>query len=169
MTGPSVERRTCARTAHVYNDECIRALICFACARVKVSTGRIRSAIAFRTGKWLFSLPPGSLTKNFSMAEFTRRYRKSGTPLAECGCRPGDVIGPDFTDWQLKLHVQYMQLLTKSVDHTKNISWKDLQNLSHTTLLCCPEDHIYVRTDARITDISVQIAKYPFVENILFG
>ena len=65
VTGPSVERRTCERTAHVYNDECVRALICFACARVKVDTGRIRSDIAFRTGEWLFSLPPGSLVKNF--------------------------------------------------------------------------------------------------------
>ena len=142
VTGPSVDRRTCERTVHVYNDERVRALVCFACARVKVDTGRIRSAIAFRTGKWLFSLPPGSLVKNFSMAEFTRRYRKSGTPLADPGSRTGDVVGPDFTDWQLKLHVQYMQLLTKSMDHTKEISWKDLQQLSHTSLLCCPEDHI---------------------------
>ena len=142
MTGPSVDRRTFERTAHAYNDERVRALVCFACARVKVDTGRIRSAIAFRTGKWLFSLPPGSLVKNFSMAEFTRRYRKSEAPLADPGSRTGDVVGPDFTDWQLKLHVQYMQLLTKSMDHTKEISWKDLQQLSHTSLLCCPEDHI---------------------------
>ena len=35
-------------------------LICLACARVKVDTGRIRSAIRFRTGEWVFSLPPGS-------------------------------------------------------------------------------------------------------------
>ena len=106
VTGASVDRRVCEAAAHVYNDDCVRALICFACARVKVDTGRIRSAISFRTGKWLFSLPPGSLVKNFSMAEFAQRYRKSGTPLAERGFRSSNSGSPDFSDWELKLHVQ---------------------------------------------------------------
>ena len=106
-----------------------------------MDTGRIRSDIAFRTGEWLFSLPPGSLVKNFSMAKFTERYRKSGTPLTDRGHRPGDIAGPDFTDWQLKLHVRCMQLLTESNSSTKRISFKDLEHFSRTTLLCCPEDH----------------------------
>ena len=142
VSGPSVERRTCERTVHVYNDERIRALICFACARVKVDTGRVRSDIRFRIGEWLFSLPPGSSVKNFSMAEFTRRYRKSGSPLADRGSGHGDVANPDFSDWQVKLHVRYMQLLTGSYGSTKLISFTDLEQLSHTTLLCCPEDHM---------------------------
>ena len=95
VTGPSVERRTCERTAHVYNDECVRALICFACARVKVDTGRIRSDIAFRTGEWLFSLPPGSLViKHFhggihKTISHTRNFScRSWTPTQRC-CRSG--------------------------------------------------------------------------------
>ena len=54
VAGPSVERRVFEYMAHVYNDDRVRALICFACARVKVDAGRIRSAISFRTGRWLF-------------------------------------------------------------------------------------------------------------------
>ena len=142
VTGPSVDRRTCERTAHVYNDECVRALICFACARVKVDTGRMNSAIRFITGKWLFSLPPGSLVKNFSMAEFTRRYRTPGSPLAERSCGGGDVVSADFTDWQLSLHEKYIQLLNKTIGHAEEISWQDLRELAQTKLLCCPEDHI---------------------------
>ena len=56
IAGFSVERRVFEYTAHVYNDERIRSLICFACAQIKVDTGRIRSAIDFRSGRWLFLL-----------------------------------------------------------------------------------------------------------------
>ena len=77
VAGPSVERRVFEYMAHVYNDDRVRALICFACARVKVDTGRTNSAIGYRTGRWLFSLPSGSLLKNFSMVEFTQRYREA--------------------------------------------------------------------------------------------
>ena len=124
VAGVSIERRVCEATAHVYNDACVRALICFACARVKVDTGRIRSEIKFMSGKWLFSLPPGSLVKNFSMAEFSRRYCKSGTPLAEKRSRPGSYDGPDFSDWKLNLHAQYWQLLQDNVD-CKEITFED--------------------------------------------
>ena len=74
--GYSVERRTFKYATHVYNDNRIRSLICFACAQIKVDTGRIRSAIEYRSGRWLFSLPKGSLTKKFSMAEFEKIYRQ---------------------------------------------------------------------------------------------
>ena len=65
--GNSVDRRTFEYTSHVYTEGRIRSLICFACARIHVDTGRIRSAIEFVSGRWLFSLPRGSLTKNFSL------------------------------------------------------------------------------------------------------
>ena len=80
IAGFSVERRVFEYIAHVYNDERIRSLICFACAQIKVDTGRIRSAIEFRSGRWLFCLPRGSLIKNFAMGEFTKRYRAPGLP-----------------------------------------------------------------------------------------
>ena len=35
-----------------------------------------------------------------------------------------------------------MQLLTESCGSTKHISFTDLEQLSHTTLLCCPEDQM---------------------------
>ena len=142
VTGASVERRSCEHTAHVYNDDTIRALICFACARVKVDTGRIRSKIKFCSGRWLFSLPSGSLTKNFSMREFSRRYRRSGTPLADRGQGAADLVGPDFTDWERKMHGEYLRLLMTSPERLQGICLKDLENLATTSLLCCPENHI---------------------------
>ena len=125
VAGASVDRRVCEATARVFNDACVRALICSACARVKVDTGGIRSEIKFITGKWLFSLPPGSLVKNFSMAEFKQRYCKSGTPLAEKGSRPGSHDGPDFSDWKLNLHAQYLQLLQDQDKRCKDINFED--------------------------------------------
>ena len=125
VAGASVDRRACEATARVFNDACVRALICSACARVKVDTGGLRSEIEFITGKWLFSLPPGSLVKNFSMAEFKQRYCKSGTPLAERGSRPGSPDGPDFSDWKLNLHAQYLQLLQDQDKRCKDINFED--------------------------------------------
>ena len=141
IVGASVERRVFEYTTHVYNDERIRSLICFACAQVKVDTGGIRSDIGFRSGRWLFSLPKGSLQKNFSMAEFTRRYRKPGSPLAPRGSGVADVPTADFSDWTLQLHPDYMTLLRAQPEQLRDISVGDLQALAATELLCCPEDH----------------------------
>ncbi len=140
VAGASVDRRAFEYTGHVYNDECIRSLVCFACAQVKVDTGRIRSAIEFRSGRWLFSLPRGSLVKNFAMGEFTRRYRQDGSPLAPRGGGPGDVCGPDFSDWELRIHPRYLELLSLSPEQLRGICLEDLAGISHGTLLCCPED-----------------------------
>ena len=60
--GPAVDRRAFAYTASTYNDEHIHAYICFICARVKVDTGKIRSNIEMKSGRWLFSMPSGALT-----------------------------------------------------------------------------------------------------------
>ena len=89
--GPSVDRRVFEYTSHVYNDQCIRSLICFACAQVHVDTGQLRSAIKFVSGTWFFGLPPGVLRKNFCMQEFSRKYRMPGTPLAFRGNVPHDI------------------------------------------------------------------------------
>ena len=109
--------------------------------KVKVDTGGIRSAIEFVSGRWLFSLPAGSLAKNLSMQEFSDRYRKPGTPLAFQGTgASSDVRCPDFKDWQLRLHPQYLQLLVDSVEGFKGIDLEGLTEISSSTLLCCPED-----------------------------
>jgi len=140
ITGPSVERRTTELAAHVYNDACIRALICFTCARVKVDTGRLRSEISMKPGKWLFSLPAGSLVKNFSMTNFVQRYWKEGTPMVLHENSAIDAVGPDFTDWKLSLHPEYLKLLDQDSIPLKSISATDLEKLASDELLCCPED-----------------------------
>ena len=111
IVGPSVDRRAFEHTSHVYNDDRIRSLICFACAQVKLDTGRIRSAIEFRSGTWFFSLPKGSLTKNFSMDEFRRLYCQSGSPFAFRGSDAAAIHGPYFSDWRLRLDPEYRSLL----------------------------------------------------------
>ena len=140
VAGVSVDRRVFEYTYHVYNDECIRSLICFSCAQIKVDTGHLRSEIGFRSGRWLFSLPPGSLVKNFSMEQFTQRYRQSGSPLALRGSGSVDLCSPDFSDWQLQLHPQYMDLLAASPKQFRGIALGDLEQLSRSMFLCCPED-----------------------------
>ena len=93
MVGASIERRVFEYTQQVYNDDAVRALICTVCARIRVDTGRARSEIDFKSGAWLFRLPPGNLRKNFSKAEFERRYQQVGSPLTASGSRV-----PDFSD-----------------------------------------------------------------------
>ena len=85
-------------------------------------------------------MPSGSLAKNFSMRKFTRRYRASGSPLAPRGCGASDVRSPDFTDWQLHLHPNWVQQIAASSEQFHGICLKDLQTLSQEALLCCPED-----------------------------
>jgi hypothetical protein len=97
--GASVERRVFEYTQQIYNDCSVRALICCLCARIQVDTGRGRSEIEFVHGGWLYTLPLGSLRKNFSKAEFERRYQQIGSPLSGSGSRV-----PDFTDWLLRAH-----------------------------------------------------------------
>ena len=83
--GPSVDRRSMEHLVAVYKDHPIRSLICFACARIQVDTGRLRSKIEFFPASFLFQRLRGCLKKNFSMAEFEARYSRPGTPLAEHG------------------------------------------------------------------------------------
>ena len=122
VAGPSIDRRVCEYTADVYNADCIRILICFACAQVKLDIGRIRSAIEFYSGRYLFSLPPGSLVKNFSMAEFTQRYRSSGSPLAARGDCASDGVCLGFSDWELRLHSECVDLLSNCQEGLDGIS-----------------------------------------------
>ena len=67
MVGPAVDRRAFEHTLEGYSDDRIRALMCFACARICLDTGGARSHIEFVTGGWLLALPSGSLKKNFAM------------------------------------------------------------------------------------------------------
>ena len=125
--GPSIERRVFEHTQQIYNDASIRALICCLCARIQVDTGRGRSDIEFKHGGWFYALPPGSLRKNFSKAEFERRYQQIGSPLSACGSRV-----PDFTDWLLHAHPDVLATLPPG---------GSLEYLRDIPLLCCPEDH----------------------------
>ena len=140
VVGFSVERRALEYTAHIYNDNRIRALICFACAQIKVDTGRMRSDIEFCNALWLFGLPKGSLIKNFSMEEFTRRYREAGSPLAAAGGARALAKCPDFSDWQLCLHPQWMDLVRAAHQRPEHVTVAYLENLAPNTFLCCPED-----------------------------
>ena len=142
IVGASVDRRVFEYTRRVYHDDNVRSLVCFACAQIKVDTGGKRSDVEFCTGRWLFSLPPGSLVKNFSMAEFTHRYRKGGSPLAHrSASSQGDVRTADFYDWTLKVHPQYVERLAMHIDGLDNkIRFSEVEMLRSEGFLCCPED-----------------------------
>ena len=137
-TGVSIDRRVFEYTLQIYNDKTVRSLICCACARIRLDTGGPRSDIEFKKGAWLFSLPKGSLHKNFSMAEFTKRYRQSGTPLANRGDEGRD---PDFSEWRLRIHPEILNGIA-----TKRDPYSNAQELAADELLCCPEDHRCHRT-----------------------
>ena len=64
VVGAAVDRRAFETTLKVYNDDSIRSLICFVCARVCLQTGGANSAINYRRGSWPLGLPPGSNGKN---------------------------------------------------------------------------------------------------------
>ena len=75
------------------------------------------------------------------MTEYTRRYRKPGTPLAPQVCSGSMAKSADFTDWEVQVHPQYYQrLLEDSQQGLKGISLAELHKISKETLLCCPED-----------------------------
>ena len=105
IVGPSVDRRTIDQLAQVYNNKRIRSLICFCCAQIKVDTGRCRSRISFRSTRWLLGLGANTITKNFSMETFRRRYCVPNTPLAYRGHpdKLGGMASPDFSDWSVTL------------------------------------------------------------------
>ena len=146
IAGPSVDRRVFQYTSYVYNNHRIRSLICFACAQIKLDTGRIRSDIAFCSGAWFFALPPGSLKKCFSMQIFDERYRKSGTALAPRGNqKEQDVPSPQFDDWHLSIHPKWLKLMSQSnCASSRAIGEAQIvavEEMTHTSILCCPEDH----------------------------
>ena len=106
LAGATIDRRVFTQLAHVCNDDRIRSLMCFLCSQIKLDTGRIRSEIEFRSARWLFSLPAGSLIKNFSMHKFNAKYRQPGSPLA---CR-GPDHSADFSHDNLYLHPEVLPL-----------------------------------------------------------
>ena len=59
VVGAAVDRRAFETRLDVYNDDSIRSLICFVCAGVCLHTDGAHSAINYRPGEWLLSLPTG--------------------------------------------------------------------------------------------------------------
>ena len=107
----------------MYNDERIRALICFACARVRIDTGRgRRSDIELHHGRWLMTLPESSLYKNFSLNTFKRRYAKPMTPLHPRNTQTADGSDPDYTDWTLSLHPNCETILSSHFTGMENVA-----------------------------------------------
>ena len=120
--GLSVDRRAFEYATQVYQDDRIRSLICFACARICLDTGGVRSQIEYKLGGWVFSIPGSSLLNKFSFAEYTRRYRKPGTPLAPAGSGArNDIRQPDFNDWQLRLDADNVESYVKSKGSHKGL------------------------------------------------
>ena len=144
-TGVSIDRRVFEYTLQIYNDKTIRSLICSACARVRLDTGGPRSDIEFKKGACLLSLPRCSLHKNFSMAEFTKIYRQSGTPLANRG---NEERNPDFSEWRLRIHPEILNALATNI-HPDSKQYQNAKELAADELLCCPEDHHCHRTCVR--------------------
>ena len=152
VVGASVDRRTQDHLAQVYNDVKIRSLICFCCAQVKPDTGRCRSQIGFRNGRWLFGVSTSCLRRNFLMSEYEKEYRKSGTPLAIIGNnRSHDTPSPDFSDWTIMIDreavLDYLQKRDPHADTAavgkqkrRQVNGEQLLSLCGQPLLCCPED-----------------------------
>ena len=63
VVGAAVDRRAFETTLEVYSDETIRSLICFVCARVCLHTGGAHSAVSYKGGAWLLTLPTGTETR----------------------------------------------------------------------------------------------------------
>ena len=76
--GAAIDRRAFENTLQCYNDESIKALICFSCARVCLQSGGPRSHIEFVRGGWFLALPAGSMRKNFSKASMVKGIRGTG-------------------------------------------------------------------------------------------
>ena len=76
--GAAIDRRAFENTLQCYNDESIKALICFSCARVCLQSGGPRSHIEFVRGGWFLALPAGSMRKNFSKASIVKGIRGTG-------------------------------------------------------------------------------------------
>ena len=144
IVGASVDRRVFQYIGEIYNDKTIRALMCVCCPLIKVDTGRCRSKIQFVSVGWLLKAGPDALVKNFSMARYTARFRRSGTPLAhrESSTNPIGVEGPDFSDWQLRFTPEAIEEFLKfSANKMTPSDMEKYRNLLEETLLCNPEDH----------------------------
>ena len=75
------------------------------------------------------------------MIEFTQRYRRSGSPLGARGDCDSDAVGLDFSDWEVRLHSEHIDLLSSNQEGLGRISLEGLQPVAQDTLLCCAEDH----------------------------
>jgi len=69
VVGAAVDRRAFETTLEVYNDETIRSLICFVCARVCLHTAGAHSTITYKGGAWLLTLPRGTETSKATYKE----------------------------------------------------------------------------------------------------
>ena len=81
VVGAAVDRRAFETTLEVYNDDSIRSLICFVCARVCLHTGGAHSAINYRPGEWLLTLPTGIKEKKRGRFLNGRDCREKGQAL----------------------------------------------------------------------------------------
>ena len=144
IVGASVDRRMFEVLQATYNDRTIRVLMCFCCPTKKVDTGRIRSKIEFCSVAWFLSAGADAIMKNCSMARYSARFRMSGTPLAqrESDTNPLGVVGPDFSDWQLRFAPdtieEYLKLQGEAITSVDAVKYRDLVR---EILLCNPEDH----------------------------
>ena len=68
-TGDSIERRAFEMLLSKYNDNHIRALMCFCCGRIVLDTGSVRTQIEYKHGSWLYSLPKRTLEVNFLLLD----------------------------------------------------------------------------------------------------
>ena len=144
IAGPSVDRRVFQYISQIYNDTRVRALMCLCCPLTKVDTGRCRSHIKFYSVGWLLQAGPDAIIKNLSMARYSSRFRKSGTPLAhrESATNPMGIEGPDFSDWQLRFAPEAIEeFLQRREDDITKVDVVKYKNLVQEILFCNPEDH----------------------------
>ena len=145
VVGPSVDRRATDHLVQRFNDQRIKGLVCFCCAQVKPDTGGCRSAIEFKTGRWLCSAPATALWNTFALEEFQRRYCQPGSALSplRTGDNTNDIRGTDFTQWQVRLTASAVQQYVEEqgAEHQGSEEQQEYQRrLQYAFLLCCPED-----------------------------
>ena len=94
--GAAIDKRIFAYTIAVYNDEKIKAHICFACAGSFPKTSRICSDIMISSGHWLFSFSNKCLRDHFSWALFRRRSVAPGLPLHPLSAQDCDGANANY-------------------------------------------------------------------------
>ena len=165
--GSSIDRRSFAVTASVYNDARIRSLLCFACACIKPGSGRHNSEIEFKGLTWSLSLPPGALRLNFSIKRFRDLFARPGTPLHPTSTSSGcNLPQADFTDWTLRFSEEHSDTFLPTDLNTPDPRGCEMMELYNNGFICCPEDHHCTLGHCKFNRVLCPDCQAPLVQRV---